>query len=178
MTVSRQITLILYSFSNIFFETAKTVIFVSMAQRIYSDTNRFPLFIISDYEFLQIAFVMTMIYVDQGMHFVLAGMDSIGWPLYFFEVFTQLIIMMCIEINLTSNRDIIVRLQTWIRNGIINGRQDARDRLLLSFKRKISRIDKVLIVFGLYYSYELISKICMPMMVQSPAKFDYENAIW
>jgi hypothetical protein len=64
MTVSRQITLILYSFANIFFETAKTVIFVSMAQRIYSDTNRFPLFIISDYEFLQIAFVMTIIYVD------------------------------------------------------------------------------------------------------------------
>jgi hypothetical protein len=84
MTVSRQITLIMYSFSNIFFETAKTVIFLAMAQRIFSDTNRFAHFIISDYEFLQIAFLMTLIYVDQGMNFVLAGMDSIAWPLYFF----------------------------------------------------------------------------------------------
>jgi hypothetical protein len=64
MTVSRQITLIMYSFSNIFFETAKTVIFLAMAQRIFSDTNRFAHFIISDYEFLQIAFLMTLIYVD------------------------------------------------------------------------------------------------------------------
>jgi hypothetical protein len=99
---------------------------------------------------------------------VLAGMDSIGWPLYFFEVVTQLLIMMCIEINLTSNRDIIVRLQTWIRNGIINGRQDARDRLMTSFQKKISRIDQVLTVFSLYYSYELISKICHPMMIKFP----------
>lgn len=102
------------------------------------------------------------------MHFVLAGMDSIGWPLYFFEVVTQLLIMMCIEINLTSNRDIIVRLQTWIRNGIINGRQDARDRLMTSFQKKISRIDQALTVFSLYYSYELISKICQPMMIKFP----------
>ena len=102
------------------------------------------------------------------MHFVLAGMDSIGWPLYFFEVVTQLLIMMCIEINLTSNRDIIVRLQTWIRNGIINGRQDARDRLMTSFQKKISRIDQALTVFSFYYSYELISKICQPMMIQFP----------
>ena len=98
------------------------------------------------------------------MLFVLAGMDSIASPLYFFEIVTQLLIMMCIEINLTSNRDIIVRLQTWIRNGIINGRQDARDRLLVSFQKKIKRIDQVLIVFCLYYSYGLITKICRPIM--------------